>query len=111
MTIQFRPLPAECEPPAVKRVRVALRAAFGHPDVQAVDKACDALAHCILRLRELAETMEDATVRECIEGTPYGSLSNLDDSLSDLAYSLECWREQNPTDNERAVRAEMERWG
>jgi hypothetical protein len=27
-----------------------------------------------------------------------------------MGYALECWREQNQTDNERAVAAEMERW-
>ena len=108
--LHFRPLPEPCEPPAVKRVRAALRNASDHPDAQRISNACDALAHCILRLSEIANVMHDARCRECIEGTPYGSLSNLEDSLSDLAYSLECWREENQTANERAVRAEMERW-
>jgi hypothetical protein len=108
--LALRPIPEPCEPPAVKRVRIALRAASDHPDALAISKACDVLAHAILRLREIAETMHDAEVRECIEATPHGSLSNLDDSLSDMGYALECWREQNQSDNERAVRAEMERW-
>ena len=108
--LQFRPLPAECEPPPVKRVRAALRNASDHPDAQHISNACDALAHCILRLSEVANVMEDARCRECIEGTPYGTLSNLEDSLGDLAYSLERWREEHPSRNERAVRAEMERW-
>ena len=108
--LHFRPLPEPCEPPAVKRVRVALRNASDHPDAARISAACDALAHCILRLSEIAATMEDAEVLECVEATPHGSLSNLEDSLSDMAYALECWREQNMTDNERAVRAEMERW-
>jgi hypothetical protein len=108
--LQFRPLPDECEPAPVKRVRVALRAASDHPDAQAISNACDVLAHAILRLSEIAATMEDSSARECIEGCPYGSLSNLSDSLGDLAYSLECWREEHQTANERAVRAELERW-
>ena len=109
--LHFHPLPEQAEPPAVKRVRVALRAASDHPDALAISKACDVLAHAVLRLSEIAETMEDAEARECIESTPHGSLSNLADSLSDMAYALEVWREQNQTENERAVAAEMERWG
>ena len=108
--LALRPIPDACEPDAVKRVRVALRAASDHPDALAIAKACDVLAHAILRLSEIAATMHDAEVRECIESVPHGSLSNLDDSLSDMAYALECWREQHTTDNERAVAAEMERW-
>ena len=108
--LALRPIPDACEPDAVKRVRIALRAASDHPDALAIGKACDVLAHAILRLREIAETMHDAEVRECIESVPHGSLSNLEDSLSDLSYALECWREANATDNERAARAEMERW-
>ena len=111
MTLHFRPLPPAAEPACIKKVRRALNDAPTHPDVREVDQILDVMAHAILRLREIGESIADASIREAITEAPNGALAVLDDAMSDVAWALHCWREDNPTRSERAEAAERERWG
>jgi hypothetical protein len=99
--LDLRPIPEPCEPDCIRKARVALREAWDHPDAAEIRAALDTLSHAILRLNEIAPSICDASVRESIEGTPYGTLSNLSDAVSDMTYALDCWRERNP-DKEHA---------
>ena len=93
--LALRPIPEACEPREVRRVRAALREAPNHPDASEIDRVCDILSHAILRLREIVPQIADASVASAISDQPHGTLSNLEDSLSDIAYAVDCWREQN----------------
>ena len=111
MAINFRPLPPACEPACIKKVRRALADAPLHPDAREVDQILDVMAHAINRMREIGETIADASIREAITEAPNGALAVLDDAMSDVAWALHCWREDNPTRSERAEAQERERWG
>lgn len=93
MTIHFRPLPAACEPECIRKARLSLDLAWNHPDAAEIGKALDVLSHALLRIGELSETIADAAVREAISQAPYGMLCTISDSVADVAYALDNWRD------------------